>query len=484
MPGDRIDAACLVMAGGEGRRLSPDKPLLHVDGRPIISRVVDVVSTIFDEILLVTNTPERYLFLGLPHVPDEEPGHGPLMGIYSGLGAISADLAFVCAADMPFLDPGIIRAVLREADDHDMVIPYPGDLPEFLHGLYRKRCLPAIKRQLDSGRHKIDLLRGILDVRVLDDAWFREHGFGHVARAFANINTPEDYRAWTEAPLESPLSAVHPDLLGRIRATLVEDESLFQRLEGTTGFASLWSHSARVAAIARAIALREGVDPVSAVLASLLHDLGKFRNGRYHLNDVAEEETAVELAAHLLAGTPHEPLLPSISDAILSLYRDVEPSPLGAVLHDADRIDKLGCAGIAQFFTKNALRGRFLDDDLILRSSVELTYAFHAPRTLKTPTGRELALDRSARVRDFFSSLLIEYRELSMGSFAIRQSSVEGITLVLVVPETCACGSPLEIRTDIRDGTKCRSALVEYACPRCHRTSELSFCLPVLATIL
>ena len=486
MPGpeDGKEAACLVMAGGEGRRLSPDKPLLHVEGRPIIERVVEVVRGVFDEVLIVTNTPERYAFLGLPHVEDEEPGLGPLMGIYSGLKAIGADRAFVCAADMPFLEADIIRAELAEVGDHDMVVPYPDDLPEFLHGIYRTRCLPAIEGQLKAKRYKIDLLRKILDVRVLDDAWFSERGFKHVVRrAFANINTVEDYRAWSGEGGSFP--GVGSDLQERIRNVLVRDESRYQREQGTSAFSSLWSHSLRVAGIARTLAEREGVDQTAAVLSALLHDAGKFRGGLYHEGDRPEEEDAVELAGELVGDTEHEGLLPEIGSAILSMYRDdVETGRLGAVLYDADRLDKLGCTGIAQFFSKSALRGRFLDEELIRQASVELTYAYHAERNLKTRTGRELATRRASRVRAFFDDLIEEWRELGLGTFSVERAEIEGIPLVLVVPARCGCGSGYEIRTDIEDGVKCRSAVIEYVCPRCNGKRELSFCLPVLETLL
>ena len=196
----KIEAACLIMAGGEGRRFTPDKPLLKIDGEAIIARVARVVRGIFPEIFLVTNTPERFEFLGLPHLRDEVPGCGPLMGIYSGLKAIRADKAFVCAADMPFLEERIIRAEFRELADHDMVVPYPNDLPEFLHGIYQVRSLPTIKANLDQGRYKIDLLRECLDVLILGDDWFARHGFQDLKeKAFANINLSADFDKWTSS---------------------------------------------------------------------------------------------------------------------------------------------------------------------------------------------------------------------------------------------------------------------------------------------
>ncbi len=195
----KLDAACLIMAGGEGRRFTPDKPLLKIDGHAIIGRVADVVCRVFSEILLVTNTPEKYDFLGLPHIHDEVPGCGPLMGIYTGLKAIKAERAFVCGADMPFLDEGIIRAEFGELADHDMVVPYPNSLPEFLHAIYQVRSVPTIKENLDQGCYKIDSLRECLDVLILGDDWFSRHGFEHLKeKAFANINLSEDFDKWAK----------------------------------------------------------------------------------------------------------------------------------------------------------------------------------------------------------------------------------------------------------------------------------------------
>src|SRR2546428_5032684 len=61
------------------------KALLKLGGRRIIERVVDAVKPAVDDLLIVTNTPELYTFLGLPTVPDIYPDHGSLGGIYSGL---------------------------------------------------------------------------------------------------------------------------------------------------------------------------------------------------------------------------------------------------------------------------------------------------------------------------------------------------------------------------------------------------------------
>lgn len=172
----KIPAACLILAGGKGRRLTADKPLLEIDHRPIIERTAGVVVPLFEEVLLVTNTPDKYEFLRLPVVHDERQGCGPLMGIYSGLRKVGHNVAFVCAADMPFLDETIIRSQFLEFGACDIVVPCPKKRPEFLHAFYHHRCLPAMQENLDAGIFKIEMLVPLCKTRRLDKAWFAANG--------------------------------------------------------------------------------------------------------------------------------------------------------------------------------------------------------------------------------------------------------------------------------------------------------------------
>ncbi|MEW6440839.1 MAG: NTP transferase domain-containing protein [bacterium] len=531
---EKLNAACLILAGGQGRRLSPDKPLLEIEGRPIIVRVVEVVSSIFEELLLVTNTPEKYRFLGLAQIGDERPGCGPLMGIYTGLKRIRHEVAFACAADMPFLRQEIIRAAFEELDDQDIVVPCPRGLPEYLHAYYRRSCLAAMRDHLDAGRFKIESLQERCRTRRLDREWFAARSLlGAAESAFVNINTVRDYGRWGPrkpagrararmstgesersvqrtaaessgidgssesrdegerahrpgwrnemgASADGLLASLPPFLVQEIRRLLVEHETAFQRRAvADAEWSSLWAHSVRVARIAHEVAEREGIDSGAALLAGLLHDAGKFVDGIYHKGGVAEEEIAAVAAGPLLAGTPYERYLSEIRQAILSLYReDIEANDLGRVVYDADRLDKMGYMGVAQFFAKNALRRHFLDGELLIRASIELTYAHHAPEGLKTAAGRKLARARSARTRRFYRGLLEEWEQFGLGKFSVREESIEGIDCVLVVSEACVCGGPVEVESDIRESVKCRSAVVRYRCRSCGEVGEFSFCLP------
>jgi molybdopterin-guanine dinucleotide biosynthesis protein A len=166
------------------------KALLDLGGRRIIERVVDAVSAVLADLLVVTNTPDVYAFLGLRMTADAVPGAGSLGGIYSGLRAAEADAIFTVACDMPFLAPDAIRLVVDRGDDADVVIPRVGDQLETLHALYGRRCVAPMAARMAAGRLRIT---GFFeDVRVVEIPESEIAQVADPAVVFMNVNTPDE----------------------------------------------------------------------------------------------------------------------------------------------------------------------------------------------------------------------------------------------------------------------------------------------------
>jgi molybdopterin-guanine dinucleotide biosynthesis protein A len=190
----------VIQAGGKSTRMGGEpKALMELGGRRIVERVLDAVRPVVDDVLIVTNTPALYAFLGVPMVADVYPDHGSLGGIFSGLRAVSGDAAFTVACDMPFLHPDVARLVIDRAGEGDVVIPRVGEQLETMHALYAKACLPHIERRLKAGRLKI--VGFFEDVRVVE---VEEAEVARVRPAdvvFMNVNTPDELaRARALAP--------------------------------------------------------------------------------------------------------------------------------------------------------------------------------------------------------------------------------------------------------------------------------------------
>jgi len=181
----------VIQAGGKSTRMGgAPKALLELGGQRIIERVAAVLRSVVDDVLIVTNTPELYDFLGLPMVADAFPDHGSLGGIYSGLAAARGEAAFTVACDMPFLRADVARLVIDHAAEGDVVIPRVGEQFETLHAVYGKRCLRPMEERLRAGRLKI--------VGFFDDVHVLEIPESDVARhadptvVFMNVNTPAE----------------------------------------------------------------------------------------------------------------------------------------------------------------------------------------------------------------------------------------------------------------------------------------------------
>jgi len=186
------DVAGVILAGGESRRMGRNKALLEVNGERMIETAYRRMTELFDEVLLVTNTPECYDFIPCRKIADIYPGMGPLGGIHAALTSSTAERAFVTACDMPGLNPRLIRELCSIQDGGDVVIPEtPGGL-EPLHAVYSKSCLPKMEKMLLAGERRILSFFDLAQVRLVPRG--RIAALDPDYASFRNINTQEDYR--------------------------------------------------------------------------------------------------------------------------------------------------------------------------------------------------------------------------------------------------------------------------------------------------
>ncbi len=104
----------MVLAGGAGRRIGGDKAVVELDHRPLISYPLEAVWRALGSVTIVAK-----LDTELPNVlgatvwiEPGEPRH-PLTGILHALSLADGRPVLVCAADMPFVTPGLVREIAR-----------------------------------------------------------------------------------------------------------------------------------------------------------------------------------------------------------------------------------------------------------------------------------------------------------------------------------------------------------------------------------
>jgi molybdopterin-guanine dinucleotide biosynthesis protein A len=115
----------------------------------------------------------------------EEPTH-PLAGIVAALRHAGGPVVIV-GCDFPFAPPALLRA-LAEAPE-PLVVPAPGNEPQPLLARWSPELLPDLEEAL-ALEEPLRRTVASLAPRLWDDAELAR--FGDPARAFLNVNTPDD----------------------------------------------------------------------------------------------------------------------------------------------------------------------------------------------------------------------------------------------------------------------------------------------------
>ena len=186
----------VIQAGGSSSRMGVNKATLPFLGQPLITRVVERLSRVANEILITTNQPDELAFLGLPLYGDIHRGAGALGGLHTALSYAQQPLVAVVACDMPFASAVLVQQQLNLALEHgeDAVVPVSPDGFEPLHALYRKStCLPAVENALKAGKRRMISWFEDVKVRVINEEVLAVWGIE--AKTFINVNTPEELAA-------------------------------------------------------------------------------------------------------------------------------------------------------------------------------------------------------------------------------------------------------------------------------------------------
>jgi molybdopterin-guanine dinucleotide biosynthesis protein A len=166
-----------ILAGGRATRLGGrDKSALLIDGRTILDRQIEMLSTVADDVAVVRE--------------DLVPGCGPLGGVHTALTRARHHVVFVLACDMPYVTAPFAAYLLSLADAADVVVPRTDRGYHPLCAAYRRTCVEPIGRRLADGRFR--MMEIFSDVRVREVSAGELDRFGDRDRLLANVNTPAE----------------------------------------------------------------------------------------------------------------------------------------------------------------------------------------------------------------------------------------------------------------------------------------------------
>ncbi|MGD0755568.1 MAG: molybdenum cofactor guanylyltransferase [Bacteroidales bacterium] len=182
----------VILAGGDSKRFNGlIKANIVIYGKSIISRIIETIGDIFDEIIIVTNTPHEFQeYNNYKIVGDKLLNKGPLGGIHAALKESEAEAVFVFAGDMPLLDKEIIASQIDfyNSNKCDVLIPQIDNYIEPLHGIYKKTLFRILEDYFEENNGS-----AIRDfIRKTDVRYFQIEGSEKSKSVFTNINSPSD----------------------------------------------------------------------------------------------------------------------------------------------------------------------------------------------------------------------------------------------------------------------------------------------------
>ena len=154
-----------ILAGGESRRFGENKALYLFKDKPMISHVIEQISSVSQNVVIIGKNEKLYEPFGYPVIEDLLPYQTPLAGIYTGLMNSNTYWNFFIACDMPFFSSEnllrLIEAIPKDKPDLEIIAPKTEQGIEPMAALYHKSLGPSIV----ENQKEIHSLKGFIRSR-------------------------------------------------------------------------------------------------------------------------------------------------------------------------------------------------------------------------------------------------------------------------------------------------------------------------------
>ena len=193
--------SAIILAGGLSKRLGPNKGLITLAGKPLLTHVVDKISGVVDEIVVVVSSESQKRIIEdlvkrkARVTVDRDEAQSPLVGALAGFENIRGEYSLLLSCDSPFVSSQIASLLLDLCVNRSAVIPrWPNGFIEPLRAAYHTRYTQiAAEKTLENGKmdlqSMITLLRG---VRYVSTMVLQQ--IDPMLLTFFNVNTPNDLK--------------------------------------------------------------------------------------------------------------------------------------------------------------------------------------------------------------------------------------------------------------------------------------------------
>jgi molybdopterin-guanine dinucleotide biosynthesis protein A len=199
---DKEFGSAVILAGGKSRRMGFEKQFLQIKNHYLLCHHGEQLAKLFEEIIVVTNTPELYRDTPFVLVSDELRGKGPLGGIHIGLKTASSRQVYFLACDMPNIHLDYIRFMQQrlQGGTATACITRFGDWIEPFNAFYASDLLADIEEYLGRDQRSLFQFLKNQNTHYISEAEARRYSPNW--EMFLNLNTREEFEDWRSGGLD------------------------------------------------------------------------------------------------------------------------------------------------------------------------------------------------------------------------------------------------------------------------------------------
>ncbi len=192
--------SAIVLAGGFSNRFGQDKGLVRLGDKPLILYILEKVSTVVNEILVVVSSKRQekaytHFKSNAKIVIDKYATQSPLVGALTGFESTHSEYSLLLPCDTPFVSSEIASLLLELCVGKDAAIPrWPNNYLEPLQAAYcTKSALTATKKALEDEKMNMhSMIANLKKAHYVSTSVLKQ--MDPKLMSFFNINTPEDLR--------------------------------------------------------------------------------------------------------------------------------------------------------------------------------------------------------------------------------------------------------------------------------------------------
>jgi molybdopterin-guanine dinucleotide biosynthesis protein A len=196
--------SCIILCGGQSRRMGRDKGSLVIQDKPMIKHILSTLNHQINEAIIVLNdqsridrysefiNPQDYTYT-IKFAEDKIKNKGPLPGIMTGLSYITSDYALVLPCDSPYVSKEYVNTIFNEAEkNYQAIVPYHDEdnkikTSEPLHSIYNRNIISEIEKLVSEDTLHI---KGLIE--KIDTKFVLIDNKKILKKEFRNLNRPED----------------------------------------------------------------------------------------------------------------------------------------------------------------------------------------------------------------------------------------------------------------------------------------------------